>query len=203
MAYVNTYDSPEYNRSEILRYAGVKKTGSAEIEELLDSCLAEVDGRLTYKVCYDQFPMSIKKNEIDLGFTKVRSRDLKKNLNNCDYVIVFGATLGLELDRLIARYSSVSPSRALMLQAIGAERIESLCDAFVKELQCDSCFWFHPRFSPGYGDLPLELQRDIFAVLDCPKNIGLTLNESLLMTPTKSVTAIIGLEFGKDDIVYL
>ena len=50
-----------------------------------------------------------------------------------------------------------------------------------------------PRFSPGYGDLPLSLQRDIFRVLDCPRKIGLTLNESLLMSPSKSVTAIVGL----------
>ena len=50
-----------------------------------------------------------------------------------------------------------------------------------------------PRFSPGYGDLSLEMQRDIFRVLDCPRKIGLTLNESLLMSPSKSVTAIIGI----------
>ena len=50
-----------------------------------------------------------------------------------------------------------------------------------------------PRFSPGYGDLPLEMQRDIFRVLDCSRKIGLTLNESLLMSPSKSVTAIVGI----------
>ena len=49
------------------------------------------------------------------------------------------------------------------------------------------------RFSPGYGDLGLEMQKDIFAVLDCPRKIGLSLNESLLMSPSKSVTAIIGI----------
>ena len=50
-----------------------------------------------------------------------------------------------------------------------------------------------PGFSPGYGDLPLDLQREIFAALDCPKRIGVSLNESLLMSPSKSVSAIIGL----------
>ena len=54
------------------------------------------------------------------------------------------------------------------------------------------------RFSAGYGDVPLELQRDIFALLDCPRRIGLTLNESLLMSPSKSVTAIVGISRGKD-----
>ena len=50
-----------------------------------------------------------------------------------------------------------------------------------------------PRFSPGYGDLPIEIQKDIFRALDCPRRIGLTLNENLLMSPTKSVSAIIGI----------
>ena len=50
-----------------------------------------------------------------------------------------------------------------------------------------------PRFSPGYGDLPLETQRDVFRLLDCERKIGVWLNESLLMTPSKSVTAIFGL----------
>lgn len=197
MIYVNTYEAPEYSRREILRYAGVKKGVAPELEELLDSCLAEIDGRLTYKVCYGQFDISINKKEIDMGFAKVTSMSLKKCLKGCDQIFLFGATVGLELDRLIARYSSVAPSRALMLQAIGAERVESLCDLFEKDLRdllAEDCLFLRPRFSPGYGDLPLELQRNIFAVLDCPKNIGLTLNDSLLMSPTKSVTAIIGAE---------
>ena len=50
-----------------------------------------------------------------------------------------------------------------------------------------------PRFSPGYGDLPLSAQKNIFAVLDPERRIGLTLNSSLLMSPSKSVTAFVGL----------
>ena len=56
----------------------------------------------------------------------------------------------------------------------------------------DSGLAVRPRFSPGYGDLPLALQREVFAALDCPRRIGLTLSDSLLMSPTKSVTALIG-----------
>ena len=49
------------------------------------------------------------------------------------------------------------------------------------------------RMLKPYGDLDFEEAVSIFAVLDCPRRIGLSLNESLLMSPTKSVTAIIGL----------
>ena len=113
--------------------------------------------------------------------------------------VVFAATIGLELDRLIARYSRLQPVKALMFQAIGAERVEALCDAFNEEVKCraaENGESTRPRFSPGYGDVPLALQADIFCVLDCPRKIGLSLNASLLMTPSKSVTAIIGVGKG-------
>ena len=74
------------------------------------------------------------------------------------------------------------------MQALGAERVEALCDAFCAEFEGAKM-----RFSPGYGDLPLDTQRALFALLDCPRKLGLTLNESLLMSPSKSVTAIMGL----------
>ena len=53
-----------------------------------------------------------------------------------------------------------------------------------------------PRFSPGYGDLSLDFQREIFRLLSPERNIGVTLGERLLMSPTKSVSAIIGIKRG-------
>ena len=102
-------------------------------------------------------------------------------------MLLFAATVGLELDRLIARAQSGAPARALLLQAIGAERIEALADAVggptPGRTRRSAALAVRPRFSPGYGDLPLALQREIFAALDCPRRIGLTLGGSLLMTP--------------------
>ena len=49
------------------------------------------------------------------------------------------------------------------------------------------------RYSPGYGDLPLTLQPRLLALLDAERKIGLTLTDTCLMTPRKSVTALFGL----------
>lgn len=194
--YTKIYNSPEINTREILRYAGVR-TDVPEIKEVLNDCLDEIAGQLVYKVCYRTFPIATNGKMLDFGFCKVKSEALAKNLTGCEGILLFGATVGIGLDRLMARYSRMSPSKAFMFQAIGAERIEALCDAFCKDVSASllsdgrrAC----PRFSPGYGDLELEIQKDIFAVLDCPRKIGLTLNESLLMSPTKSVTAIVGIK---------
>ena len=110
--------------------------------------------------------------------------------------VLFAATVGTPFDRLIASYSRLEPSKALILQAIGAERIESLCDAFCDHMNTElkSCGKsLRTRVSPGYGDIPLSMQRSVFKILDCERKIGLTLNESLLMSPSKSVTAIAGI----------
>jgi len=191
---VRTYDAPPVRRDEILRYAGVR--GAAEeIAPLLAECLEEADSALTYSVCYTEFSIQRTEEILDLGFVTTASRDLRKNLSGCSSGFVFAATVGLSLDRLISRYATISPTKALLLQAIGAERIESLCEAFCRDLSAEvGEDLLHPRFSPGYGDLPLALQKEIFALLDCPKRIGLHLNQSLLLSPTKSVTAIIGRE---------
>ena len=188
---MKTFDPPPINRREALRYAGVKQS-APEVEKLLDECLRLTEGRLRYQVCWAQFPVAAEADGLNLGFAKVASRSLAVNLKGCERIILFAATIGVELDRLIARYSQLSPATAHMLQALGAERIESLCDAFEQEIT-QTMGPARPRYSPGYGDVPLALQKNIFQTLDCGRQIGLSLNESLLMTPSKSVTAIIGL----------
>lgn len=181
---------PPVDTREALRYAGVKES-TPEINELLQECIQLCQTILTPRVCYRFYPVT-REDGLDLGFAQTDSLALKRNLAGCEEIVLFAATIGLEMDRLIARYAHVSPSKSVMLQAIGAERIESLCDAFENELIRQG-HELGTRFSPGYGDLPLELQRDIFAALDCSRQIGVSLNDSLLMSPSKSVSAIIGL----------
>ena len=190
-----TYDAPPYRLREILRYAKVR--GDApEIEALLKDCLRELEGQLTYRVCYAEFPIVPHADSLSLGFTDTDSLALRRNLDGCERLLLFAATVGIGIDRLIARHAPTSPTKALLFDAIGAERIEALCDAFCADTATKTAaqgYAVRPRFSPGYGDFPLDAQRKIFSVLDCPHHIGLTLNESLLMSPSKSVTALIGL----------
>lgn len=185
-----TYSALPVCEKEILRYCGCKDSDN-EISRLLHSLLNEAEKVLEYKICYRQFPVSIHNDICDLGFTTVQSSALAKNLKNCKSIMLFAATTGLGIDRLIAKYNRTSPSKAVIMQAIGAERTEALCDAFCDDISQE--FNLKPRFSPGYGDLPIHLQKDIFSVLDCPRQIGLTLNDSMLMSPSKSVTAIVGI----------
>lgn len=191
------------NRREIRRYAGmfgkeyIDGDGSADrLEALIDECLREVLPLLVYKVSWRYEDIAWENGAPKLPFEQ-HSENLKTNLKDCGKAVLFAATIGLGIDRLIAKYGRISPVKALLLQAVGAERIETLCDAFNAEVRQQAeaeGMTTVPRFSPGYGDLPLEVQRDFVQLLDCSRRIGVTLNDSLLMTPSKSVTAIIGMK---------
>ncbi len=188
---------PDVNAREVLRYMGCKDADAelaAMLADVLDECRDVFDQAA---VCYTVVTVERENGHLLIGGHPVESRDLQKALDGCQRALLFGATVGVGIDRLIARYSRVSPSRALCLQALGAERIEALCDAFCngyakRAEQVGERL--RPRFSAGYGDLSLAVQKDWFRILDCHKKIGLSLNESLVMSPAKSVTAIAGIE---------
>ncbi len=194
--YVKELDAPPIDRREVLRYAGVSSE-NAEIERVLEECIAAAKKSFSYKVCYRKFNVSECDGVIDLGFCRTVSDALSKSLLGCKQIILFAATVGFEIDRLIARSSVISPAKAVLLQALGTERVEALCDAFCNGVKAESQrggIVARPRVSAGYGDIPLAMQRDIFSALDLTRKIGVTLSESLLMSPSKSVTAIIGLQ---------
>ena len=192
MISVKAYENLPVDTKEILRYMGCP-TANPQAEGLINGCLSDCFGILKYKVCFDRFPISVSENSVKFPFAETDSASLAKHLCGFSEAVVFAATVGIELDRLIMKASRLSPSRAVCFQAIGAERIEALCDAFCDELKSDFSVT-SSRFSPGYGDFPLRFQTEIFKALDCPRKIGLSLNSALLMSPSKSVTAIVGVK---------
>lgn len=181
--------SPEINAKEIYRYMGAKSDISLPI---LNECLTEAENVFDYRVCYSRLPVSKTKSGLDLSFCKTVSKDIKRLLTGCDEIILFAATVGSGIDRLIIANRRISPVKSLVFDALGSERAEALCDKFQTSLPFDTT----PRFSPGYGDFSLEIQKEIFSFLKPENKIGLTLNEKLLMSPNKSVTAIMGIKKG-------
>ena len=182
--------------SEIFRYCGGNPS-DGQTAALIDSCLSELLPLLSYKVCFGESSVSISESRVSICGGETVSASLSDYLSGCDRALIFGATVGLAPDRLIKKYSRISPSRALIFSAIGSERAEALCDTFCRELSEEyekKGFSLAPRFSAGYGDLSLDLQMPIFQALGLSRHLGLSLSDSMLMTPTKSVTAIVAIK---------
>ena len=194
MIYTKIYEKPPINDKEILRYSGAKEDET--ILALLEKAKELGENKLSYRVCYREFDISEDEEVLKIS----SSKNLQKNLASCCGFIIFAATVGAEIDRAIAKEAKSSPAMAIMLSAFATERIESLCDAFchdIAEQKAKENLITKPRISPGYGDISLSLQKEIFRYLDCPRKIGLTLGDNLFMTPRKSVTAIVGI-YKKD-----
>jgi len=189
------FDAPDWNIGEIMRYARIRGADKS-YSPLIEECMKEAGSALSYRVCYTVAPLTRQGDMLTLGSIEICSVTIRKAVKDAESILLFAATVGAPFDMLIRKYSALSPSKALIMQAIGAERVESLCDAFCADMNAQLCAdgqRLTPRVSPGYGDIPLEMQRQLFAVLDCPRKIGLTLDESLMMSPSKSVTAICGI----------
>ena len=138
---------------------------------------------------------------LTIGNMKIKSKNLSKNLKGCSQAVVFGATLGAGVDMLMKRYSLTNMAKTVVLQACAAAMLEEYCDEeqnkIAEELGKDHMY-LRPRFSPGYGDYSILHQEDILRMLDTAKTIGLTMTESYMLTPTKSVTAVIGISKTKE-----
>lgn len=175
------------NRNEAVRYlggAGIRLNYRMDV--LMDECEKAVLEKASPKYLYV---------EKDLPCPQIMGgKDIESHLNGCEKAIVMCATVGSGVDKLI-RISQISDmARAVVMDSLASVAVEQVCNAFDKiiaEKYSDYNMTF--RFSPGYGDYPIELQKIILQMLDAPKKIGLCTNDNFLLTPTKSVTAVLGL----------
>lgn len=177
----------EINKNELAQRLNV---GRDFEHSVIDSCIKDFQKVAEYKYVYTCVPIKLIDNSLcDLGFAQIKSKNLYDNLKGCNTAIVFAVTTGIGVDRLLSKLSITSQSRHFITDAIGSAAAESACDYVDDMLRQGN----KPhRFSPGYGDLALDIQPAILDLLCANKNAGITLNKSLLMTPVKSVTAIMG-----------
>lgn len=173
----------------VCRYLRCRQTPEQPMSAKLADFISQAEQEASFRVVFAEVPVTVTEGSVFLqGLSEVRSRKLAENLRGTSRVLLFCATCGVFFDRKIAQ-AQLQPSEAVLWDAVGTAAIEQLCDDFCKERQT-----VRPRFSPGYGDLPLTFQKDLLEWLDAARLSGVGLTDSLLMTPTKSVTAIAALE---------
>ena len=163
-------------------------------------CMDEAERELVNSVAprytYKKLGISFSEDGVHVNGTPfiMKGEDIRAHLEGCSEVILLCATLSDAADKLIRIAQLRDMTEAIVLDAMSSAAIEQVCSRLEAELHeqyPDKYFTW--RFSPGYGDFPLEAQRDFVAVLEANKRVGLYLTDSLMLTPTKSVTAVIGL----------
>ncbi len=178
------------DRKEILRYMGWRKgEPDGNILKLIDDIAAQFESNVTPRYSSKKVAVTVTDSTVMLDNVTVESADLATHLRDTKTAILLAATLGTEADNIIRRKTVEGTLNLSIAQASGAAMIEGFLDEV-----CEGFDGFTlPRFSPGYGDWSLSDQTLMLELTDAAKRCGITLTDSFMMVPTKSVTAIVGL----------
>lgn len=143
-----------------------------------------------------EIEVAVKAETIEIAGEKICSKALGAHLKGCKRAVLYAATLGAQADRMLKQCCAQDMSLGAVMQACLAASLEAYCDKEQEQMAREyekQGLYLKPRFSPGYGDFDIRFQERILAILDAPKKIGLGMTDSFMLTPEKSITAIIGL----------
>ena len=212
---------PEPDFKEICRYLGYRGFTPESIDDRvtkeIELCVKELqkasEPRGIYKIyelsqsedieksadidCSANNEKIVKYNIIGNGILTIPSEKLYINLEGCTKVALLAATIGIGADRLIRRAEVTDMLKASIYQAAGAALIEAYVNMINDEITREAAkmdMETRPRFSPGFGDVPISYQADFERLLEMHKKTGITLTDSFIMMPTKSVTAFVGMK---------
>ena len=182
--------------SEVLRWLGSREEPDPQLLASARDAIRHIESAAEPNHVYRILPLKADGDSFTVEDAVFRSKSLSRNLKGCSKIAMMACTLGPEPDRLIRRAQITSMLETAVLQAACTAMIEAYCDEVNEMIKAKAAamnLYCRPRYSPGYGDLALESQREFFRVLNITKTIGVSLTEGCLMVPTKSVTAFIGM----------
>ena len=181
---------------EALRYLGAGENPPEDLRCMAEREAAALSAAVRPRYVWRAFDLEKTAAGIRLVGTDVvlAGRMASTLLAQCGQAALLACTLGAAFDTRLRALEARDMARAAVLNACGSALVEEGCDTAEKEISARfPAMFLTDRFSPGYGDLPLEVQPTLCAALDCGRRLGLQVTKSLLMTPVKSVTAIVGL----------
>lgn len=196
---------PVVRTDEALRYMGFQEHQSRIdplVEEQMHRAVHRIESLTDCSYTYRVFPIHWEEQDgrrmpVPEGTSlPLPGNDIRDLLKDCSRCIVMAVTLGRKADQLLRRAQTENMADAVILDSCASSGIESLCDQLQKDLEIfyhRQGLYLTDRYSPGYGDLPLSLQPKICDLLSTQKRIGLNASATYMLSPSKSVTAILGL----------
>lgn len=183
------------DRKEVFRYMGERgNEPSAEILTEVERACSRMESLAQPHYVYKLFSPEFEENSVIIGGKRFTSNALSKHLRGAEKVAVLAGTLGTGSDLAIRESAVLGTVNIAAAQAAGAAMLEQVLDEVCTVIEKECGLFPMQRFSAGYGDFPLEYQEDILSLCDATKRIGITLTDNMMMIPTKSVTAFVGLK---------
>ena len=189
----------EIPKDEVLRYLGYRsQTIDEKLDELINLTIEESKTLITPRFITSRCKVSLVENGVKLLGTTIllTGNDIKEHLKDSKECVLMGVTIGGNIEKRINLYGKTNLTKSLILDSCATTAVEEICDKvedYIKGEAIGNGESTTFRYSPGYGDLSLDVQKDIINTLKAEKTIGLTVSAHNLLMPRKSVTAIIGL----------
>ena len=206
------------NREIFFRHLKMKESAANEqIIRQAGFSMSRIETAATPRLTYRQFDISFSGDKITAGknfsgYDSIQSeteacvyltgttvcfrgKNIHTHLQDCSACILLAVTLGSQAEQMIRAAEAVDMSEALMLDIAASVLVDQYVDEaeMILRRNCDiKGSVLTKRFSPGYGDFPIEIQSDFLQLLQAEKMIGLTVSQSNILLPRKSVTAVIG-----------
>ncbi len=162
--------------------------------------LIDISEKLCKKKIAYKFCSKINKNNNEVIIDKklrIKSKNIFDLLKDCNEVVLMSATVGGEIiQKRDYEIKKGDPVFAIILDATASEIADGLLDWLEKYLQINlrrENKFLTKRFSPGYGDLNLDIQYKIYKHLNL-KKIGIKITSTNILIPEKSVIAIAGIK---------
>lgn len=185
------------NRSEAFRYMGYKGGEiKDEIIKITEECEQRLLDAIKPKYVYRVFDIEESDQGVLVKDTPLifKGNAISKHLKDCDRCVLMCATLSAEADKVIRSYEAVEMEKAVIADSLASAAAEQVCELAEAEIQKEvGSFYYTWRFSPGYGDFPLDIQKDFLSAVDAAKRIGVTVTQNDILIPRKSVTAVMGI----------
>ena len=186
------------DKNEALRYRGHKSHSvPPQVDAIADDVIARIPRYITPRCVQARFAVTAVDDGVMLeNGLLLKGADIKKHLAGCDECYIICATVGVGADAFIRQMSALGSVWALVADGAATAAVESVCDSVENQLRESlkaEKRYLTWRYSAGYGDFPFTQQADILSLLKADKMIGVTCNESCMMIPAKSVTAVMGI----------
>lgn len=199
------------NKQEVLKYLGYRGHDiPQDIDILIDICIDDIKSISKPKYIFRNFKINRKIDKLENNLEErlflketdfeLVGKDIKQMLSDCNECILMAATLGVVVDNKIRIQQIRDLTKSIILDSCASSAIESVCNDLndiLEDKYLDKGLFLTDRFSPGYGDMPIDIQSDFIRLMDAQRKIGLNVSSSGIMIPRKSVTAIIGISDKK------
>lgn len=187
------------SKDEVLKYLGHKKQNiNEDVDQIIEEAIRESKILIAPKYVFSEYKTILSDAYVGFEGTKLvlPGHDIMEHLRYAKTTVLMAVTVGGMIEKKISYYEKTNLTKAIILDACATTSVEAICDCIeeeVREKAEKDNLTITFRYSPGYGDLPIDVQRDFVDTLNATKMIGLTVSEHNLLMPRKSVTAIIGI----------